>query len=164
MGRSLKIRKPRKTEIRKLHQLLAEALASWQCRRAETILLYEGGLSAIDIAQLLEVHINTIYNDLRVFDKAGLGAITQPRSVGAPGRITEKQVAEVLRLAHRAPYEIGLPYGRWSLSKFRDYLIQHRIVKKVSRKHLWRLLQKGGCTFGALNASSSARIHGAGRF
>jgi len=156
MGRSLTIRKPRKTQVRKLHLVLEEELESWQRRRAEAILLYAAGLNAIEIARALEVHINTVYNDLRAFQQYGLDAVEKSRSVGAPTRITAEQVKKILRLAEIAPYEIGLPYGRWSLNKLRDYLIKQRVMKKISRKHLWLLLKKGGCTFAAFGAKSSA--------
>lgn len=163
MGRKLKFRKARKAEIRKLHKLLEEELTSWQRRRAESILLYRGGLNGVEIAKLLEVHVNTVYNDLRNFSNNGLAAIEQPRKAGTPARISENQIAEIMRLAKLTPVEIGLPYGRWSLSKLRDYLIKKRIVKNISEMHLWRLLRKGGCTFGELNANSLAMILNATR-
>jgi hypothetical protein len=48
---------------------------------------------------------------------------------------------------------LGLPYGRWSLAKFRDYLIRHRGLPPVSREHLRRLLKKGGCAFAVSSAN-----------
>ena len=40
------------------------------------------------------------------------------------------------------PYELGFPYGRWSLSKLRSYLIKYKIVSN-SREHLRRCSKKG---------------------
>jgi hypothetical protein len=34
-------------------------------------------------------------------------------------------------LAELPPYELGLPYGRWSLSKLRDYLIEQRLLPRT---------------------------------
>jgi transposase len=119
MPRSLTTRKPKAAEIRQLNKLLEEPLTAWQCRRAEVILLYAAGMNAVDIAQTLDVHFNAIYADLRAFDQQGLASIKQTRSVGAPARITDAQTAEILRLAELPPYELGLPYGRWSVEKLR---------------------------------------------
>ncbi|MEW6734476.1 MAG: helix-turn-helix domain-containing protein [Acidobacteriota bacterium] len=146
MGRSLKICKPRKSQVRQLHLLLEEELAGWQRRRAEAILLYAGGLNASEIARLLEVHVNTIYSDLQSFGKDGVNAVKQRLKVGKPADITDQQITEILQLAKKTPIEIGLAYGRWSLSKLRDYLIKQRMVKKISRMHLGRLLKKGIAT------------------
>jgi|SRR5437667_7610876 len=164
MGRSLKIRKPRKKEMRKLHQLLEEELSSWQRRRSEAILLFAGGLTAIEIAQLLEAHVNTIYSDLQAFDQEGLDSIEKPRSVGMPVRITNERVAEIIKLAEVAPYELGLPYGRWSLRKLRNYLIKQRVIKAISYEHLRRLLKKGGYSFVESSAKSSVTTHNVTQF
>ena len=61
--------------------------------------------------------------------------------------------SEMVRLAETLPAEMGLPYGRWSLSKLREYLLKRRVVKAISREHLRRELRKGGCAFGVSNAS-----------
>jgi hypothetical protein len=57
---------------------------------------------------------------------------------------------------------LGLPYGRWSLSKFRDYLIGHGVVREISREHLRRVLKKGGTRSDALSANCGARTPTAG--
>ena len=145
MPRSLTIRKPLSGEIKQLHNLLEGTLFTWQCRRAEAILLYAAGLNAVEIAQMLEVHVNTIYADLHAFDQHSLASVRQPRWVGAPARISDAEIVRIWRLAEIAPSELGLPYGRWSLSSLCDYLLKHRLlkVKVISREHLRRLLKKG---------------------
>ena len=154
MPRSLIVRKPKAAEIRQLHFSLEGGLNPWQRRRAEAILLYATGMTAVEIAQALDAHLNTIYTDLRSFDQHGLASIQQLHSTGAPVRIESAQIAEILRLAGLPPYELGLPYGRWTLAKLRDYLVKHRIVKAISREHLRRLLKKGGSAFAASGAKS----------
>jgi transposase len=117
-------------------------------------------LDAIAIADLLEVHVNTIYADLHIFDQQGLSCLQQPRAVGAPAHLRADQLTAIWHLAEQSPIELGLPFGRWSLAKLRDYLMQQRLLrplKRVSREHLRRLLKKGGCAYAASNASSSAK-------
>jgi hypothetical protein len=70
-------------------------------------------------------------------------------------RITAEQRSEMLRLAETAPTELGLPWGRWSLAKLRDYRRRSKLVRALSREHLRRLLQKGACIYAGSGASSS---------
>jgi len=72
---------------------------------------------------------------------------------GAPARLNDEQQREILRLADSSPVDVGLPYGRWSLSKLRQYLLDEGVVSTISREHLRRVLKKGGCAFVASNAS-----------
>jgi transposase len=164
MARPLTIRQPHPAEIRQLHKVLEEALTPGQRRRAEAILLYAAGLAAVDIAQLLDVHPNTIYADLHAFGRYGIAAVHHVHRGGARHRITSAQAAEVQRLAEMPPSTLGLPYGRWSLATLRTYLIQHRVLNTMSREHLRRVLKKGGCIFAGSSASCSARIRGVVRF
>jgi transposase len=153
MSRSLSVRKPRFSERRQLHRLLEQPLQAWQRRRAETLLLHLAGVSARDIARILEVHPHTTYADLGAFQRQGLDSIRQPRRQGAPPRLTPAQVATIWRLAETPPYELGRPYGRWSLNKLRAYLLRQRVLKTISREHLRRLLQKGGSPSAACSAN-----------
>jgi transposase len=158
MSRPLTVRKPNADELHQLHHWLEQPLKSWQRRRAEVLLLYAADGSASSIAQLLHVHRNTVYADLRAFARHGLSALSRPRKLGAPPRLSKKQIAAIWRLADRAPTTLGLPFGRWSLAKLRAYLIRERIVPAISREHLRRVLKKGGTPFATSSASSSAPI------
>jgi transposase len=153
MSRSSTSRKPSSRELREVHRLLEGPLQGWQRRRAEALLLHAAGVSASDIARLLEVHPHTTYADLHAFPRQGLGAVCQPRRLGAPPRLTRAQLAAIWRLAETPPYEVGLPYGRWSLSKLRAYLRRRRVLKAISREHLRRLLKKGGSPSAACSAN-----------
>jgi transposase len=164
MTRSLTIRKPKLAEVRQLHRVLEDSHHRGQRRRAEAVLLYAAGLNPYDIADVLGAHVNTIYADLHAFNEHSVAGVKDLKSGGAAKRISDEQVAEIWRLAEQPPYELGLPYGRWSLSKFREYLIKRRVVKTISREHLRRLLKRGISAFGASSASSSVMIPADERF
>jgi transposase len=146
MPRPLSVRRPRVVEVRRLEHLLEGVLRGWQRRRAEAILLYAAGLNATEIAAFLKVHVHTVYADLHAFHREGLRAVRPCRRQGAPARLTAAQRDEIGRLAEIPPYELGEPYGRWSLAHFRDYLIARGVVERISREHLRRVLEKRGST------------------
>lgn len=164
MPRSLKVRRPRAADIRRLQATLEDWPQPTQRRRAEVVLLYAAGLEATAIAQALAAHPNTIRADLHAFDRDGFRAVQALGGAPAPRGFTPEQIGTICRLAERAPYELGLPDGRWSLSKLRDYLLKERVCRHLSREHLRRLLRKGGCTCGASSAKSSAMTRNGARF
>jgi transposase len=153
MPRSLNARRPYPVEVRQLHSAMEKELTARQRRRAEVLVLHAAGLEAAEIARALDVHVNTIYSDLRAFEQHGVASVGHRLRGGPPAQITDTQRAEMVRLAETPPAEMGLPYGRWSLSKLRGYLLKRRVVKAISREHLRRVLRKGGCAFGVSNAS-----------
>jgi len=153
MSRSLKVRKPHPAEIRHLLPLIEEPLETPSQRRAQAILLHNDDMNATEIAATLEVHVNTIYADLHAFDQQGVAAVHQLGMPGAPAQLTEKQKVEICRIADQSPQDVGLSFGRWSLSKLRTYLIRQGIVIKISRRHLGRVLKKGGSVSVAYDAS-----------
>jgi transposase len=153
MVRSVKVRKPRIPELRRLHAALEENCNVRQRRRIEAILLHGAGMNAVTIAGGLGSHVTTIYADLRAFEQEGVDCIHHRLTGGAPARLTEAQQAEILRLADSLPADVGWPYGRWSLSKLREYLLNQGVVSAISREHLRRLLKKGDCVFAVSNAS-----------
>jgi transposase len=158
MSRPLSTRKPSASELRRVHRWLEKPLQAWQRRRAEVLLLHAAGHTASAMAQLLQVHVNTVSADLRDFAEQGLKFLSRRRPIGAPPRLSQGQIATIWRLAGQPPTSLGLPFGRWSLAKLRAYLIRQRIVKAISREHLRRVLKKGGTRCAASNASSSTPI------
>jgi transposase len=156
MSRSLKVRKPRRTELRKLDRLLCEDLHPRQLRRAQTVLLYGEGLNGVDIAAALGAHPLTIYADLRSFAASGLRCLQPPPHGGQPKQLSAAQEAHICRLADCSPVDLGRPFSRWTLAKLRAYLLKERVVAHISREHLRRVLRKGGCTSPASGARSQA--------
>lgn len=61
------------------------------------------------------------------------------------GGSSKAQAARIRRLADQPPLKQYLPYGRWSLAKLRDYVLQQSMVKHIGREHLRRLLKRGIC-------------------
>ena len=124
MSRPLNARRPSATELRRVHRWLEGPLQSWQRRRAEASLLHAAGLPASAMSQLLQVHVNTIYADLRDFAQHGLSSLRRRRRVGAPPRLSQGQIDTIWRLASQPPTTLGLAFGRWTLAQLRDYLIR----------------------------------------
>lgn len=153
MGRCLKVRKPTTAEFRRLNEWVEESEQPLQRRRAAILVYYAAELNAQDVAAAVGMHRNTVYAVLHAFERRGMAAVQALPLRGARSRISAEQVQEICRLADGEPTDVGLPHGRWSLAKLRDYLIKKRIVKAISREHLRRLLKKGGFASAASSES-----------
>jgi len=164
MPRPIVIDKPSHAELTKLIQMLEEIDDPSSRRRANVILLFGAGLAGQDIARELKAHPNTVYADLRAYAESGLKCLNRISSVGAPTQIKAEQVEEILRIANMEPFELGLPYGRWSLSNLREYLIKIKVVKAISREYLRRILKKGAIIYAGSNRRRSVRIRNECRF
>ena len=162
MSRPLTLRSATPAELDQIHRLLKQPLHPWQRRRLEAVLLHTAGHTAVDIAALLGAHVSTVYSDLRSFHRRRLHGLLSRRRLGAPPRLTAQQRRTICRLAEQSPTALGLPHGRWSLSKLRDYLVSHRSVRSISREHLRRVLKKGATRSDASPASCGARAPTAG--
>src|SRR5437764_13511995 len=95
MARPLNVRRPKTVEVQQLQKKLAGLTNHHQQRRAVALLMYGMGLDPLLIAQAQSVHVNTIYADLHAFATAGIAAVTQVQSAGAPTRITASQVDRI---------------------------------------------------------------------
>ncbi len=163
MSRSVQVRLPKPAEIRQLRALEEGASSPRQWRRAAALLLYATGMEAVEIARALAVHPNTIYTDLHAFDRQGWQALQPPPGPAASCGLTAEQIREICALADHPPYEVGLPYGRWSLAKLREYLLKKRVCRHLSREHLRRLLTTGASASGGSGARSSVTTPSGGR-
>lgn len=165
MSRLSKVRLPSATEVRQLRQILETSTDARLCRWAEILLFYAAGLNAQSIADTLAVHVNTIYTCLHRFAHLGIALFQRSRQPGAPTRIPVAQRDEIARIAEQSPTDFGLPYGRWSLAKLREYVMHQRhVLKAISREHLRRVLKKRTFIFAVFNVNSSVTIRNDVRF
>jgi len=73
-----------------------QKLTARQRRRAEVLVLYAAGLEGTDIARALDSHVNTVYSDVKTFERYELDCVHHRLRGGAPARIAEAKRAEIL--------------------------------------------------------------------
>lgn len=165
MTRTLTIRKPTRRETQELEHMLEDELSSQARRRAEMILYHALGLNGQQLANALRVHPNTVYADLRAFEREGLACVRPLPVGGAPRRISDQQLNAIWHWAECLPRDLGLPDPRWTLANFREFLVKRqRVLKQISLEQLRRVLKKKIFAFSASRASSSAPTRDAQRF
>ena len=115
--------------------------AARKIRRARSLLHSHEGMSATRIAELLDVHPNSVYRTRRLFVTEGLDAALEerPRS-GQPRRLDGRGEVVLIALACSPP-----PDGRavWTMQMLADGLVEMGVVESISDETVRLTLKKG---------------------
>ena len=124
-------------------------------RRARSLLHSHEGMSAVRIADLLDVHPNSVYRTRRLFVTEGPDAALEerPRS-GQPRRLDGRGEATLIALACSWP-----PQGRavWTMQLLADRLVEMRVVENISDETVRLTLKKGMSSHGSAGSGVSPR-------
>ena len=76
-------------------------------------------------------------------DLSILGRLCDKPRPGAPRRIDDAQVCQIVALACEAPDKSGRPISQWTGREIADEIKERGIVSQISRRHAARLLKRG---------------------
>lgn len=128
-------------ELRSLTTIIKRGTTSARTQtRARILALLHRGEHPNEIASLLQVSLQTIFNVKRRYLSGGFDAalFDQPRS-GRPIRIDGTQRAKITALACSAPPE---GHARWSLRLLADKAVELQLCEAVSHNAVKEILQK----------------------
>ena len=122
--------------------------------RARIVLIAGEGKNNAQIARELSVSVEMVrlwrgrwlvlraasLEDLPVTDRLS----DAPRP-GAPRRITEEQICQIVELACETPERSGRPISQWTGREIADEIKRRGIVEQISGRHAARLLKRGIC-------------------
>lgn len=112
-------------------------------RRATIILMVAEGTQFDVIAETVKCSADRVSQWVQRFNEAGLeGLADKPR----PGReriYSEHERGEMMAVARTHPDQLGLPFGRWTLSRLTEYMNQE-VGVAISRAQLGRVLEAEG--------------------
>lgn len=159
MARPLHFQKPTRAELRALFSILETATDPIVQQRAEVIIWLCMTWVASEVAELMNLHLNTVLSYVRCFHRRRLRWVTERKKGGPLRRISRRVERQILAIAQHDPAEFGLDYGTWSLARLQWFVTKKRkLVKRISREHLRRILKKGGFASGGSNARSTRMI------
>jgi transposase len=155
MSRSLHFHKPTAVESRQLLQWLETITDPIVRQRIEVILMLCFVPIATEVAQLFNLHVNTILYYVRCFNRRRLHWITARHLGGPPRRISRRLEQRIAALAQQTPTALGLIYGTWSLTRLQWFVTKKRkLLPRISREHLRRILKKTAFVCAASSARS----------
>jgi len=141
MPRTAQPIKLRKTELRSLTTIIKRGTTTARTQtRARILDLLHRGQHPDEIAALLQVSLQTIFNVKRRYLSAGFDAalFDQPRS-GRPVRIDGSQRAKITALACSTP---PAGYARWSLRLLADKAVELEYCEAISHNAVKEILKK----------------------
>ena len=141
MARTAQPIKLRKNELRSLTTIIKRGTTTARIQtRARILDLLHRGQHPREIAALLQISLQTIFNVKRRYLSAGFDAalFDQPRS-GRPIRIDGAQRAKITALACSAP---PAGHARWSLRLLADKAVELQYCAAISHNAVKEILKK----------------------
>jgi transposase len=100
------------------------------------------------IARLVAADEDTVRDVVHAFNQKGLAALDPRWAGGRPRRISDDDVAFIVRAATMSPEKLGQPFTHWSLRKLAAYLADEaRRPVQIGRERLRQILHARGISF-----------------
>jgi len=115
-------------------------LAARKLKRAQILLAADAGQIDVQIAQLIQVHVNTVEHIRKRFVEGGVDhALTEAKRPGGKTKLDGKGEAVLVALACSEP-----PAGeaQWTMQLLADRLVELGVVEQISDETVRRRLKK----------------------
>lgn len=77
---------------------------NWRVReRAQTVLYFDAGLSAVEVAEKMGLHVRTVSSTRTAWLKEGFDSLPDRTRVGAPEKLPAQQTEQLIEWAKQAP-------------------------------------------------------------
>ena len=120
--------------------------------RARVVLAAAGGMNNAQVSRQLGVSLDMArlwrrrWLELQAASLEDLPVADRLRDAprpGAPPKITDEQVCQIIELACEAPDRLGRPISQWTGREIADEIKRRGIVDEISGRHAARLLKRG---------------------
>jgi transposase len=137
----LYVREITDTEGRRLQQIVRRDRDRIKVRRAQVILASAQGAKAPAIARRLYFSPGYVRTLIKAFNADGFASLPAKYGGGRPVEFSDEQRSLIIETALCPPDLLGQPFRRWSLPKLRDYVLQKRLVDRISIETLRQMLR-----------------------
>lgn len=131
-------------ETEKLKRLShSQTAAHRQVRRATIILMAADGQHLDVIGETVKCSADRVSYWVKRFNEAGLAGLEDKPRPGRKRVYSQQERGQIIALARTHPDQLGLAFGRWSLSRLTEY-INSQLGITISRAQLGRVLEAEG--------------------
>ena len=117
--------------------------------RAKILLYKKDGLTNADIAQRLDVNVNTVKLCLSKYREGGIHrALTDDKRKGRPVEITDDAVAWIISIACQRPADLGYSQELWTLKNLHQHIQSHAVeagyprLSTITKPMIQKILQR----------------------
>ena len=98
--------------------------------RAQMVLLSaEQCLTAAQIAEIVRASEETVRRWLKRYLAEGVEGLRDEPQPGAPRRVTEEYLEQLIHAVRRRPRSLGLPFSLWTLQRLADYMAESTAIR-----------------------------------
>jgi transposase len=133
---------PNASESKQLSRWLKRPGSAVQLRRAQLISFSAQGMRVQQIATMLHLHEEYVRQLIREYNDQGLASLRVRAHPGRKSVLTPEEESVVVEMATMPPQAAGQPFNQWSLRKLTDYLVERRMIPKVSHVTVGRVLER----------------------
>jgi len=143
----LYVRELTRSEDRVLSRWLKDARSVVRMRRAQILAFSGQGMRVQEIASTLCMHEEYIRELIRRFNDDGFDALKPRPRPGRPKALSEEEKSVIAEVATAPPQAFGRPFNQWSLPKLHAFLLQKKLIRKVSLETMRSALKEQGVSF-----------------
>lgn len=111
-------------ELSQIEQAIQSAPEAEVRQRAIALRLLHRGQSPDQVADVVLVTANTIYDWHKRWREHGIAGLRDRPRTGRPGKATSAYIAQLDQLLTTDPAELGLPFTIWTIQRLRLYLAE----------------------------------------
>ena len=115
--------------------------------RAQAVHFSSQGLTAEQIASIVERDRSTVFRWLKEFDAHGLPALWPGKSTGRPPKADADFQAALAQAVEQNPHDLGYPFTRWSVDLLTEH-IRRTMHVDVSCSTVYHTLKRLGYRYG----------------
>jgi transposase len=110
--------------------------------RAKIILLKDEGYTVPEIRQMTNHHDNNIRKWIHRFNEHGIDGIISRKHNHSAQKITDEIEKQIVRITSINPRKYGLKFSTWSLRVLAGYLMENKMVDRISHTEIRNVLLK----------------------
>lgn len=110
--------------------------------RAKIILLKDEGYTVPEIRQMTNHHDNNIRKWIHRFNEHGIDGIISRKHNHSAQKITDEIEKQIVRITSINPRKYGLKFSIWSLRVLAGYLMENKMVDRISHTEIRNVLLK----------------------
>lgn len=147
MATRIKLRELTIDEGQALQRQLRHGSDAVARKRAAVLLASAAGMRPAQIQGIGLAHGSYVRKLIHAFNAQGLSSVANRYGRGHPNKFPAAVQERLKEVVVSPPDQLGLPFGQWSLSKLRQYLISQGVITTISLQHLSWLLRRNGISY-----------------
>lgn len=112
--------------------------------RATVLLLSSDHLSVLEIGKRTNKERRSVAYAIQEFNANGIKALQRGKAKGAAPKFSETTKKVILMHFSKQPKDFGLHFTTWTLPRFREYLMEDKVVDSISIERLRQILDEAG--------------------